>query len=43
MVYIRPADDFGEAMLVVAIMAVFAVVYGALRTAGGLARLLGSA
>ena len=44
MVYIRRADDFGEAMLVVvAIMAALAVVYVALRSAVGLARLLGSA
>ena len=44
MVYIRRADDFGEAMLVVAaIMAALAVVYLALRGAVGLARLLGSA
>ena len=44
MVYIRRADDFREAVLVVvAIMAALAVVYVALRSAVGLARLLGSA
>ncbi|HWC10670.1 MAG TPA: MarC family protein [Acidimicrobiales bacterium] len=44
MVYIRRADDFGEAMLVVsAIMAALAVVYVALRSAAGLARILGRA
>lgn len=45
MVYIRRSYDVGEAMLVVvvAIMAALAVVYIALRSAVGLARLLGSA
>jgi multiple antibiotic resistance protein len=44
MVYIRRADDFVQAMVVVvAIMAALAVVYFALRSAVGLARVLGSA